>query len=122
MAIDALDSSLGVLQTGGVFGIYPEGTRSHDGRLYRGKVGVGWLALASGAPVIPIGMIDTNKVVPRGAVLPRPLRVEIHLGPPVSVAGSPHNPKDRRAATDRIMDAIATLTGQEQAGVYAPLR
>ncbi len=119
-ATAALDAALDVLRAGEVFGIYPEGTRSPDGRLYRGKVGVGWLALASGAPVIPVGMIGSDKVLPRGSVLPRPVRVEIRLGAPVPVSGDPSSPKDRRAATDQIMDAIAALTGQERVAGYAP--
>ncbi|GIG58303.1 1-acyl-sn-glycerol-3-phosphate acyltransferase [Longispora fulva] len=120
-ATEALETALDVLRAGEVFGIYPEGTRSPDGRLYRGRVGVGWLALASGAPVIPVGMLGTDRVMPRGASFPRPAKVRIRLGAPMTVSGSEKSARDRRLATDAIMAAIGELTGQERAGEYAPL-
>ena len=118
----ALDAGLAVLGDGGVVGIYPEGTRSPDGRLYKGRTGVGWLALASGAPVIPVAMHNTGRVLPRGAGIPRLVRVGIRFGPPVPLG--PHDdrsadPRARRDATDAIMRAIGDLAGQKPAGVYA---
>ena len=66
-----LESALGLMQDGALFGIYPEGTRSPDGRLYRGRTGIGWLALSSGLPVIPVAMIGTDRVLPPGSTIPR---------------------------------------------------
>ncbi len=122
-AREALEASLALLRTGGVFGIYPEGHRSPDGRLYRGRTGVGWLALASGAPVIPVGMVGTQHVLPRGAKVPHRGHVEIRFGRPVDLAawaGRPEDPRARRAATDAVMDAIAALTDQPRAAGYSP--
>ena len=68
---------------GNLFGIYPEGTRSPDGRLYRGRPGVGWLALKSGLPVIPVAMLGTSRVLPPGHVVPRPGRIEVRIGAPL---------------------------------------
>ena len=118
----ALDASRAVLDDGGVVGIYPEGTRSPDGRLYKGRTGVGWLALASGAPVVPVAMHGTGRVLPRGAVVPRLGRVGVRFGPPVPLdayAGRSADPHARRAATDAIMHAIGDLAGQEPAHTYA---
>src|SRR5204863_300039 len=76
-AQETLRSALRLLQSGELFGIYPEGTRSPDGKLYRGRTGVGWLALASGAPVIPVAMIGTDRVLPPGRSVPALHRVHI---------------------------------------------
>lgn len=118
----ALDASRTVLDEGGVVGIYPEGTRSPDGRLYKGRTGVGWLALASGAPVIPVAMHGTGRILPPGAKLPRLVRVSVRFGPPVPLEpykGKSAEPRARRAATDAIMHAIGDLAGQEPTDVYA---
>jgi 1-acyl-sn-glycerol-3-phosphate acyltransferase len=115
----ALDTALGVLKDGGAFGIYPEGTRSRDGRLARGKTGVAWLALTAGCPVVPVGVIGTDKVQPIGARWPRPHRVTITFGEPLAFpefAGQAAKGRPRREVTDRIMAAIAELSGQEKAG------
>jgi 1-acyl-sn-glycerol-3-phosphate acyltransferase len=115
----ALDTALGVLRDGGAFGIYPEGTRSRDGRLARGKTGVAWLALTAGCPVVPVGVVGTDKVQPIGASWPRPRRVSITFGEPLTFpefAGQAGKQRARREVTDRIMDAIAELSGQEKAG------
>ena len=82
-AQDTLEAALALLQAGNLFGIYPEGTRSPDGRLYRGRPGVGWLALKSGLPVIPVAMFGTRRVLPPGRVVPRPGRIEIRIGAPL---------------------------------------
>ncbi|MFL6054768.1 MAG: lysophospholipid acyltransferase family protein [Actinoallomurus sp.] len=115
-AADALETALGVLEQGKLFGIYPEGTRSPDGRLYRGKTGVARLALASGAPVVPCALIGTDKVQPRGRRLPKKImRVEVRFGEPLRFAED----ADPRAVTDEVIAAIQKLSGQEYVDVYA---
>ena len=81
-AIASLDTALGVLAEGGAFGIYPEGTRSRDGRLYRGRTGVAQLALTSGAPVVPVGLQGTAEVQPVGSRWPRLVKVTVAFGEP----------------------------------------
>ena len=118
-AQEALDTAMTVLRAGGGFGIYPEGTRSRDGRLARGKTGVAWLALTAGCPVVPVGIIGTDRIQPVGASWPRPHRFTIHFGEPLTFpehAGKAGNNRARRDVTDRIMNAIAELSGQEKAG------
>jgi 1-acyl-sn-glycerol-3-phosphate acyltransferase len=120
-ALASLDVALEVLGRGEAFGIYPEGTRSRDGRLYRGRTGVAHLALTSGAPVVPVGLTGTEHIQPVGATLPRLADVTVRFGPPMTfadrVAGRPPG-RARRLVTDEVMDAIAGLSGQEVAGVY----
>ena len=116
----SLQLALEVLERGDAFGIYPEGTRSRDGRLYRGRTGVGWLALAAGATVVPVGLVGTERVQPIGARFPRVHRVRIAFGEPVHPAtydGMPPG-RARREITDTVMDRIAALTGQERAAGY----
>jgi len=120
-ALDALETSLQVLKEGEAFGIYPEGTRSRDGRLYRGRTGVAHLALTAGVPVVPVGLRDTEKVMPIDSTLPRLKRVTVAFGTPIEVEGRFTDMplgKARRLLTDEIMTAIQRLSGQEQAGVY----
>jgi 1-acyl-sn-glycerol-3-phosphate acyltransferase len=121
-AQDTLEAALVRLREGQLFGIYPEGTRSPDGRLYRGRPGVGWLALKSGLPVIPVGMVGTRAVLPPGKVLPRPGRVEVRIGKPlnfaVELADEPPA-KARRVITEQVMSAIQELTGQDYVHMYA---
>jgi 1-acyl-sn-glycerol-3-phosphate acyltransferase len=115
----ALDTALGVLKDGGAFGIYPEGTRSRDGRLARGKTGVAWLALTADCPVVPVAVAGTDKVQPVGATWPRPHRVSVTFGAPLTFPderGQAGKGRSRRVVTDRIMEAIASLSGQEKAG------
>ena len=124
-AQEMLEAALGLLKGGALFGIYPEGTRSPDGRLYRGRTGVGWLALHSGAPVIPVAMIGTEKLLPPGHKMPRPGRIEIKIGQPLvfeEFRGQPPGAKQRRAVTDQVMAAIGELSGQEYAPMYASAR
>jgi 1-acyl-sn-glycerol-3-phosphate acyltransferase len=124
-AQEALDASLEVLKDGGLFGIYPEGTRSPDGRLYRGKVGVAWLALTADVPVVPVAMFNTRKALPPGSTIPRPTKVGVKFGPPLTFEeykGQAGKAKARRAVTDQIVSAIQNLSGQEYVPHYAPKR
>ncbi|WP_230486649.1 lysophospholipid acyltransferase family protein [Nocardioides anomalus] len=120
-ALASLDIALDVLGRGEAFGIYPEGTRSRDGRLYRGRTGVAHLALTAGVPVVPVGLSGTERLQPVGSNLPRVVKVSVAFGPPLDFAGRfdgvPAG-RARREATDEIMAAIAALTGQVEAGVY----
>ncbi len=120
-AIASLDTALGVLAEGEAFGIYPEGTRSRDGRLYRGRTGVAHLALTSGAPVVPVGLRGTQRLQPVGSRVPRIVRVDIAFGEPIHFAGKYDGiplGRARRQVTDEIMAAIGALSGQEWAGEY----
>lgn len=115
----ALEAALGVLAGGGAFGIHPEGTRSRDGRLHRGRTGVAWLALASGAPVVPVAVIGTERVQPVGARFPRPGPITVRFGPPLTFTAPSGSPgRARRVITDEIMAAIQKLSGQEAADTY----
>ena len=116
-----LEAAAGILRRGDLFGFYPEGTRSPDGRLYRGRAGLGWLALNTGAPVIPVAMLGTRKMLPPGAPVPRPTKIEIKIGKPLEfghLAGDPPG-KARRVIADEVMRAIADLSGQEYVHEYA---
>ena len=118
----ALHTGLLRLESGGLFGIYPEGTRSPDGRLYRGKTGVARLALESGAPVIPIVMVGTDVAQPIGRVVPRPLRIGVVVGEPLDFSRYRGMENDRfilRSVTDEIMYALMSLSGQEYVDIYA---
>lgn len=119
-AQDSLDLALQVLRDGKAFGIYPEGTRSRDGRLYRGRTGVAFLSLTAGVPVVPVGLIGTDKVQPVGERGLRLAEVTIAFGAPIlpsAYAGLPAG-RARRQLTDDVMDSIAALTGQERAPGY----
>jgi 1-acyl-sn-glycerol-3-phosphate acyltransferase len=119
---EALATGLRRLQAGDVFGIYPEGTRSPDGRLYRGKTGVARLALESGAPVIPVAMIGTDVAQPIGRTVPKIMRIGMVIGEPLDFSRYQGMANDRfilRSVTDEIMYAIMTLSGQEYVDVYA---
>ena len=117
-----LDAALQVLKSGELFGIYPEGTRSPDGRLYRGKIGVAWLALTAGVPVIPVAMSNTDHVLPPGASVPRIAKIGVRIGEPMTFTGDPARARDRRAVTDEVMNAIQRLSGQEYVPAYASSR
>ena len=121
-AQDTLEAALALLREGKLFGIYPEGTRSPDGRLYRGRPGVGWLALKSGLPVLPVAMIGTRRVLPPGHVLLCPGRVEVRIGAPLKfpaelTTGPPG--KARQLITEQVMTAIQELSGQEYVHMFA---
>lgn len=118
----ALDAGLRILQRGDLFGIYPEGTRSPDGRLYKGKTGVARLALASGAPVLPVAMIGTDKMQPPGKALPKLMRPGVRIGKPLDFSRYEGMEDDRfvlRSVTDEIMYELMELSGQEYVDVYA---
>jgi 1-acyl-sn-glycerol-3-phosphate acyltransferase len=118
----AMDTGLRILRDGEVFGIYPEGTRSPDGRLYRGKTGVARLALESGAPVIPVAMLNSDTVQPPGRIRPKIMRVRIAFGPPMDFSRYAGKVGDRfveRAMTDEIMYELMELSGREYVDIYA---
>lgn len=118
----ALEAGLRILKRGDLFGIYPEGTRSPDGRLHRGKTGVARLALAAGVPVIPVAMIDTDRVQPIGRKLPNIHRVGVVFGKPLDFSryeGMESDPLVLRAITDEIMYELMQLSGQEYVDEYA---
>ncbi|MFE1247901.1 lysophospholipid acyltransferase family protein [Streptomyces sp. NPDC058735] len=119
----AIRSGVEVLERGELFGIYPEGTRSPDGRLYRGKPGgLARVALATGAPVIPVAMIDTEKIQPPGKVVPKLMRPGIRIGKPLDFSryqGMEHDRFVLRAVTDEVMYEIMRLSGQEYVDMYA---
>ncbi len=120
-AMASLDTALQVLERGEAFGIYPEGTRSRDGRLYRGRTGVAHLALTAGCPIVPVGLRGTEEIQPVGTRVPRLARVRVAFGAPI-VPGEEYASlaagKARRLLTDRVVDAIGDLSGQAHAGVY----
>jgi 1-acyl-sn-glycerol-3-phosphate acyltransferase len=120
-AIASLDIALDVLRHGEAFGIYPEGTRSRDGRLFRGRTGVAHLALTSGAPVVPVGVTGTQHIQPVGSSVPRLAKVTVRFGEPLHFAGRFDGVplgRARRQVTDEVMAAIQRLSGQEEAGIY----
>lgn len=119
-SVQALKTLLSMLEEGDGVGIYPEGTRSRDGLLYRGRTGVGWLALTTGAPVVPVGLLGTDRLQPAGQRMIRPQHFTMKVGEPLyfEKTGPDHSLPARRRATDTIMDAIAALTGQERAPGY----
>jgi 1-acyl-sn-glycerol-3-phosphate acyltransferase len=120
-ALNALDAAIPALKAGDVVGVYPEGTRSPDGRLYRGRTGVARLALGAGVPVVPVGMIGTEKVQPIGARFPRPGGpIEVRFGKAMDFTDRSGDRATLRAITDEIMMEIQKLTGQEYVGRYAP--
>ncbi|SHK81796.1 1-acyl-sn-glycerol-3-phosphate acyltransferase [Pseudonocardia thermophila] len=117
----AIAAAMEVLQEGRVFAIYPEGTRSLDGRLHRGHTGVATLALRSGAPVVPVALHGTDEVLPKGALIPRLRPVTVTFGEPLDFSrydGLEASNVIRRAVTDEIMDAIAQLSHQEYVDRY----
>ena len=117
----ALLTGLSVLANGECLGIYPEGTRSPDGRLYRGRTGVARLAFESGAPVVPVAMFNTADIQPTGKIIPKIMRVRmvfgepLHFGPPEKSS----NPVELREATDLIMRKLQEMSGQEYVDIYA---
>lgn len=119
--LHALDAAIPVLEAGELVGVFPEGTRSPDGRLYRGRAGAARLAVAAGVPVVPVGFTGTGRVQPIGQRLPRPgLPVTLRFGEPLSSAGRGRDMSSLRAYTDEIVERIQQLTGQEYTGRYAP--
>jgi 1-acyl-sn-glycerol-3-phosphate acyltransferase len=119
-SVQALKTLLDILEDGRGIGIYPEGTRSRDGILYRGRTGVGWLALTTGAPVIPVGLIGTEKLQPAGRNAVKPQHFIMKVGEPIyfDKTGPDQSLPARRQVTDKIMDAIAELSGQQRSTSY----
>lgn len=118
----SLNTGLRVLTEGQVLGIYPEGTRSPDGKMYRGRTGIARMILESGVPVIPVAMIDTEKVMPIGSKWPKLRRIGIIFGEPLDFSRFEGMEGDRfilRAVTDEIMYELAGLSQQEYVDVYA---
>ena len=111
-----------ILESGRLLGIYPEGTRSPDGRLYRGKTGPVRLALRTGAPLIPVAMLGTFEVLPADSNIPRIAKVGMRVGPPLDLSRYAGHETDRfalRSATDELMYELMLLSGQEYVDVYA---
>jgi 1-acyl-sn-glycerol-3-phosphate acyltransferase len=120
--VAALMTGRRILEEGRIFGIYPEGTRSPDGRLYRGRTGIARLALMTGAPVVPFAMIGTDKVQPGGRGMPRIAPVTVRFGEPLEFARYEGMDRDRyvlRAVTDEVMSHVMHLGGQEYVDIYA---
>ncbi|HEY2642201.1 MAG TPA: lysophospholipid acyltransferase family protein [Galbitalea sp.] len=118
----SLNTGLAVLARGEQLGIYPEGTRSPDGRMYRGRTGVARMILEAGVPVIPVAMVDTDRVMPTGTTIPKVRRIGIVFGAPLDFSRFEGLEGDRfvlRAITDEIMYELNRLSGQEYVDVYA---
>ncbi len=113
-----------VLRRGEVIGVFPEGTRSRDGRLHRGHVGAAHLALITGAPIVPVGIIGTDAVLPTGSLIVRPFRqATITLGEPIDprqLGYTKSTNRARREVTDRFMAEIARLCAEDYVDSYAP--
>jgi 1-acyl-sn-glycerol-3-phosphate acyltransferase len=121
-AAGSLELAEEVLRRGEAFGVYPEGTRSPDGRLHRGRTGVARMALSTGATLLPCAVIGTDKVQPPGSNGLHPAKVRVRFGRPIDVASLQERFQKAallRAVTDAVMDAIAELSGQERSGLYA---
>ena len=112
----ALLTGLRVLKEGSCIGIYPEGTRSPDGRLYKGRTGIARMAIESGAAVVPVAMFNTAEIQPTGQVVPKVRRVEMIFAEPMYFTGDSTDPAVLREATNKIMDVIAAMSGQ----IYVP--
>lgn len=124
-AQDALDTAVRLLRAGHLLGIYPEGTRSPDGKLYKGKTGVARMALEANVPVIPVAMIGTDKVNPIGSRMWRPRRIRLVIGRPLDFSRYEGMAGDRfveRSMTDEIMYRLMELSGQEYRDIYATKR
>jgi 1-acyl-sn-glycerol-3-phosphate acyltransferase len=118
----ALRSGLKVLRRGELLGIYPEGTRSPDGRLYRGRTGVARMALEAGVPVLPIAMVGTDKAQPAGKKVPKIMRIGVRIGKPLDFSRYEGMEDDRfvlRSITDEVMYELMLLSGQEYVDMYA---
>ena len=118
----SLNTGLKVLHEGEVLGIYPEGTRSPDGKLYRGRTGVARMILEGNVPVVPVAMIDTEKIMPQGTTIPKVRRLGIVIGEPLDFSRFAGLESDRfilRSITDEIMYELNQLSGQEYVDVYA---
>lgn len=120
----ALEAGRRVLEDGGVFAIYPEGTRSLDGRLHRGHTGVAALALSTGAKVVPVALWGTEGIQPNGSKIPRVCKIKIKFGTPLDFSryeGQDSSSAIRRSVTDEVMYSILELSGQEYVDTYHKL-
>jgi 1-acyl-sn-glycerol-3-phosphate acyltransferase len=120
----ALRAGLKVLERGELFGIYPEGTRSHDGRLYKGRTGVARMALLAKVPVVPCAVIGTDVIAPPGKIITKIVSPTVRFGAPLDFSRYEGLEGDRfilRSITDEIMYAIMELSGQEYVDLYAPV-
>jgi 1-acyl-sn-glycerol-3-phosphate acyltransferase len=118
----AINTGIRILKQGDLLGIYPEGTRTADGRLYRGKTGMARMALESGSPVIPVAMIGTYEIQPPGKVRPKIRRVGVRFGEPLEFGRYEGLESDRfvlRSVTDEVMYSLMELSGQEYVDIYA---
>lgn len=121
-AAGALSTARRQLEAGELMGMYPEGTRSPDGRLFKGKTGLARLALDTGVPVIPVAMINTDKFNPPGTIFPRPTRIVIKVGKPLDFSryeGMQGNRFIERSIVDEIMYSLMRLSGQQYVDIYA---
>ena len=119
-AQESLDAGLDILSGGDAFAIYPEGTRSLDGRLYRGRTGVAWLALTAKVPVVPVALTGTERLQPVGSRRIHLHRITVEFGEPLDLSrhGEAKSGRARRHATDEVMAAIARMSEQELANIY----
>jgi 1-acyl-sn-glycerol-3-phosphate acyltransferase len=114
-AAAALRTGARAVRNGLLLGVYPEGTRSPDGRLYRGKTGIARMALETGVPIVPVAMIGTDRVQPIGKVVPHIHQVEIRIGPAIQPPPLDEDEDQQaRELTEQVMSAIAALSGQER--------
>jgi 1-acyl-sn-glycerol-3-phosphate acyltransferase len=119
---EGLREGLEVLEAGELLGIYPEGTRSPDGKLYRGRTGIARMALEAGVPVIPCAMVNTDRLQPPGHLVPKLVRPEVRFGKPLEFSRYAGMESDRlvlRAITDEIMYELMRLSGQQYVDIYA---
>jgi 1-acyl-sn-glycerol-3-phosphate acyltransferase len=124
-ALTAFDGAIPVLKSGDMVAVYPEGTRSPDGRLYRGRTGAARLAVGAGVPIIPVGVLGTEKIQPIGQPYPKLVgrgKVTVKFGKPIETAGRADDRTSLRALTDEVMAEIQKLTGQEYVPRYAPAK
>jgi len=115
----AIRTGLKLLEAGQCIGIYPEGTRSPDGRLYKGRIGIARMAIDSGAPVVPVAMFNTAEIQPTGQVVPKVRRVEMVFGEPMYFTGDSSDLTNLRQVTDEIMQGIQKISGQVYVDMYA---
>ncbi|GAA1892786.1 MAG: 1-acyl-sn-glycerol-3-phosphate acyltransferase [Williamsia herbipolensis] len=121
-AAGALIAARRKLEEGELMGMYPEGTRSPDGRLFKGKTGLARIAMETGVPVIPVAMINTEKLNPPGTTIPRPAQITVKIGKPLDFSrfeGMNGNRFIERAVTDEIMYELMRLSGQQYVDIYA---